>query len=190
MKSAPRPARRRAAPHGGLTVIELLLILAALAVVVLVSVPGASMLMEHYYLKSASGNLVSGLNLARSEAARRSSIVRMCPSSNGRFCRSDGDWAYGWLVYTDGNADGTVQDIELIQAFKAPGEKVRIVARGAVEHAASFTLSGLIADQEAPTGEFDVCLPGSDTGSRTIMIDSDGWVQLIPDDRNRCEAKS
>lgn len=190
MQNARGPIRSGTTPHAGLTVIELLLILAALAVVILVSVPGASMLMEHYYLKNASGNLVSGLNLARSEAAKRSSIVRMCPSSNGRFCRSDGDWSYGWLVYTDGNADETVQDIELIQSFKAPGEKVRIVARGAVKQSASFTLSGLVADPEAPTGEFDVCLPGSSAASRTILIDSDGWVQLVPDDHNRCQAKS
>ena len=68
--------------------------------------------------------------LAREEAIKRSSTVRVCPSANGRFCRSDGNWDQGWLVYTDGNADGAVQEIELIQAFPAPSEQIHIVAGG------------------------------------------------------------
>ena len=36
------------------------------------------------------------------------------------------------LVDTDGNADGTVQEIELIKAFPAPSEHIHIVAGGAV----------------------------------------------------------
>ena len=190
MNRIPGRVEQRGTPDAGLSVIELLVILAALAVIVLVSVPGSSMLLEHYRLKTASGDLVSGLNLARSEAAKRASTVRVCPSSNGRVCRSDGDWSVGWLVYSDGNADGTVQDIELIQAFEGPSDGVRIIAKGAVARSASFTLSGLVTDQDSPDGEFDICLTGPDTKSRTILVDSEGWVQLIPNQHNRCQSNS
>jgi len=188
MKASRALAARIRAPEIGLSVIELLIILAALAVVVLLGVPGGSKLIEHHYLKNASSHLVEGLNLARSEAAKRSSTVRMCPSSNGRFCRSDGNWGMGWLVFTDGNGDGTVQDIELIKSFEAPNEKVRIVARGAAQSSVAFTLTGLQPQKDAQTGEFDICLPESKANSSTILIDSEGWVQLVPDDHNRCQA--
>ena len=82
----------------GLTVLELIIILAAIAIVVLVSVPGSSMLMGKYNMSRATGDLMESLQTARFEAMRRHSIVRVCPSSNGRFCRTDGNWNHGFLL--------------------------------------------------------------------------------------------
>jgi type IV fimbrial biogenesis protein FimT len=162
----------------GMTVVELLIIVAALAVVILLAVPGSSMLVEHYRLKSASSNLVEGLNLARGEALRRGSTVRVCPSTNGRFCRSDGDWAQGWLVYSDGNGDGVVQDIELIQAFEGPNVNVRIMPQGAADASIAFTVAGLVPANGADSGEFVLCHAGSEREARTILVDAEGWVSL------------
>lgn len=173
----------------GMTLVEVLIILSAIAIVVLISVPGSTMVLEHYRLKSASSDLLTGLNTAREEAIKRSSTVRVCPSSNGRFCRSDGNWDQGWLVFTDGNADGTVQEIELIQAFPAPSEHIHIVASGAVENSASFTVSGLIDQNRYVSGEFHICHSGTDLRSKTIQIDSDGWVQTFPIEKGAAACK-
>lgn len=164
----------------GMTVIELLIILAAIAIVVMISVPGSTMVLEHYRLKSTSSDLVGGLNLAKGEALKRNSTVRVCPSSNGRFCRTDGNWNHGWLVYSDGNADGTVQEIEFIEAFQAPGKHVWIVASGAVESVASFTLAGLVPENEYQSGEFHICHKGAESRAKSITIDQDGWVEASP----------
>ena len=164
----------------GMTVIELLIILAAIAIVVMISVPGSTMVLEHYRLKSTSSDLVGGLNLAKGEALKRNSTVRVCPSSNGRFCRTDGNWNHGWLVYSDGNADGTVQEIEFIEAFQAPGENVWIVASGAVESVASFTLAGLGPENDYQSGEFHICHKGAESRAKSITIDQDGWVEASP----------
>jgi type IV fimbrial biogenesis protein FimT len=172
----------------GMTVVELLIVVAALAVVILIAVPGSSILIENYRLKSASTALVEGLNLARGEALRRGSTVRVCPSSNGRFCRSDGDWTQGWLVYTDGNGDGTVQEIEMIQAFEGPNENVRVVARGAAESGVSFTVAGMSPDNGSNEAEIVLCHAGSDVDSRTIMIDGEGWVSLQSTPAGACSA--
>ena len=164
----------------GMTVIELLIILAAIAIVVMISVPGSTMVLEHYRLKSTSSDLVGGLNLAKGEALKRNSTVRVCPSSNGRFCRTDGNWNHGWLVYSDGNGDGTVQEIELIEAFPSPGEHVWIMASGAVENIASFTLAGLVPENEYQSGEFHICHKGAEYRAKTISVDQDGWVEASP----------
>ena len=173
----------------GMTLIEVLIILSAIAIVVMISVPGSTMVLEHYRLKSASGDLLSSLNIAREEAIKRSSTVRVCPSANGRFCRSDGNWDQGWLVYTDGNADGAVQEIELIQSFPAPSEHIHIVAGGAVENSASFTVSGLIDQNKYVSGEFHVCHDGIESRAKTIQIDSDGWVQTFPIEKGSAACK-
>lgn len=172
----------------GMTVVELLIIVAAFAVVILIAVPGSSLVVEHYRLKAASSKLVEGLNLARGEALRRGSTVRVCPSANGRFCRSDGDWAQGWLVYTDGNGDGTVQEIELIQAYEAPNENIRVIAKGAAEEGASFTVAGLMPANASHSAEFILCHLGSDADSRTILIDAEGWVSLVSTTPEACTA--
>ena len=162
----------------GITVLEVLIGLTVIAIVILVSVPGSTMLLERYRLKSASGNLADGLNTAFTEAERRSSTVRVCPSSNGRFCRRDGDWTKGWLVFSDGNGDGIVQEFELLDSFEPPNENIRITAGGAVESMASFHIGGLIGDAEAATGTFEICHLGSDAPARTIRIDPEGWVHM------------
>lgn len=176
----------RSPAPSGMTVVELLIIVAALAVVITLAVPGSAMLVEHYRLKAASADLVNGLNLARGEAIKRGSTVRVCPSSNGRFCRSDGDWAQGWLVYSDGNGDGTVQDIELIQSFDAPNVNVRVIARGATEQNVGFTVAGLVPVEGSASGEFVLCHAGSDRESRTVLIDSEGWVSLATTPAQAC----
>lgn len=164
----------------GFSVIELLVAMAAVALVILVAVPGSSALIEKYRLKSASKDLLSGLAIARAESEARSSTVRVCPSSNGHTCRSDGNWNLGWLVYSDGNGDGRVQDIEVIQAFEPPNPKIHIVASGAVQSRASFTTTGLVQERDASTGEFLICHAGSGAPARKVRVDSDGWFRSIP----------
>jgi type IV fimbrial biogenesis protein FimT len=186
VKAAKNSQTNREQPWLGMTVVELLIFVAALAVVILLAVPGSSMLVEHYRLKAASSNLVEGLNLARGEALKRGSTVRVCPSSNGRFCRSDGDWVQGWLVYTDGNGDGVVQDIELIRAFAGPNVNVRIISKGAAESSVSFTVAGLVPANGSDSGEFVLCHAGSERGARTILVDAEGWVSLASDSAAAC----
>jgi len=162
----------------GLTVIELLIILAAIAIVVMISVPSSSMVLEHYRLKAASADLASSLNLAKAEALKRNSTVKVCPSSNGRFCRNDGNWNHGWLVYSDGNGDGTVQEIEFIEASKSPGPRVRVVATGAVHDVAGFTLAGLVPSDGEEQGEFHFCHEGLNSRAKVIRVDAEGWIQV------------
>jgi len=173
---------------GGLTAIELLIALSVLAIIVLVAVPGSNMLLSYYRVNSVSGELVDSLYLARNEALQRASTVRVCPSDNGKSCTLDGDWSGGWLVYSDGNADGEVQDIELLEAFEAPGEHVHIIASGAAQKAAGFTASGLVRDNGSASAEFVLCPEPSGSDPRTILIDADGWVSVVTTDSRSCKA--
>jgi Tfp pilus assembly protein PilE len=161
VKAAGNSQTNREQPWLGMTVVELLIFVAALAVVILLAVPGSSMLVEHYRLKSASSSLVEGLNLARGEALKRASTVRVCPSSNGRFCRADGDWAQVWSTPT---ATVTAWSrYELIKAFAGPNEVCRSFAAPREER-------GVHGDRAMPPtvrqGEFGACHTGSKRDAR------------------------
>ena len=172
----------------GFTVVELLIGLTAIAIVILLAVPGASMAIEKYRLKNASGNLFTGLELARTEAYKRSSTVRVCPSSNGRNCRTDGNWNLGWLVFSDGNGNGTVQEIELIRVFKAPDQHVSISASGAVQTMASFNVAGLVQDNGDSQGEFEICLKASGSEPRIVAVEQEGLAKFLPPQNRTCES--
>jgi type IV fimbrial biogenesis protein FimT len=171
----------------GLSVLEMLIILAAVAIVVLISVPGSTLLLEKYRLKTTEKSLLISLELAKVEAQRRSSTVIVCPSSNGHSCRRDQDWNYGWVVFSDGNGNGTVQDIELIDSVTAPHGRIRIEAKGATKSRASFTMTGLLSEHDASTGEFKICINGSGAAPRLIAVEPDGWVKLVPPENENCE---
>ena len=172
----------------GLTVLELIIILTAIAIVILISVPGSSMLMGKYNMGKATGDLMESLQTARYEAMRRHSIVRVCPSSNGRFCRRDGDWSQGWLIFSNGNGDGAVQDIELLDAYTAPPKTILIVPEGAVQNMASFDVSGLADDPDGQGGVYHLCDLGGKTSSRLVNINSDGWIEMIPGESKGCQS--
>ena len=172
-----------------MTAIELLIVVAAIGLLLLISVPGSSMLIERYRLNAASNDLARGLSLARSEAIQRGSTVRLCPSIDGRACRDDGDWNQGWLVYSDGNADKVVQEIELIEAFDGPADEVRIIGRGPVQNGAAFTLSGLMVDADERSdrgGEFLVCYAGTSGAAKAVVVDAEGWVNVVPGNAANC----
>ncbi len=181
--SSSSPRIRLAA---GMTAVESLILLAVLGIIVLIAVPGSAMLIERHRLNTASTDLAAGLFLARAEAQKRASQVTVCPSSDGQSCRQDGDWSQGWLVYSDGNGDGEVQSIELLEAYDAPSRHVRIEAVGAAQSIASFTATGLIQRNGSNRGRFLLCHDDSTSGARAITIDPDGWVSLLPTEGRNC----
>jgi len=180
------PTNKKGEKAYGLTVLELLITLAAIGVVVLVAVPGSNLLLEKYRLKSASNSIVTGLELARTEAGARSSTVILCPSSNGHTCRHDGNWDYGWIVFSDGDGNGSVQDIELIRSFEAPNSEIHVVADGALRQKAAFTATGLVGNAQASSGRFLICLQDSDAPPAVVNVDADGWIQKIPASEQSC----
>jgi len=187
MKLGERKEHKRKGKSWGLSVLELMIVLAAIGIVVLVAVPGSPVLLDKYRLKVTSESFMTALETARSEANSRGIAVVLCPSSNGHTCRRDGDWSMGWLVFADGNGNGSVQDIELIQAFEASSPKILIMANGAVKDRASFTATGLIPDNGADSGQFKICLQDSYKGT-LVQVDADGWVQKAEVAQEACTA--
>lgn len=171
----------------GISAIEFLIGVAAVGVILLLTVPSVSTMIQSHYLNSTVSDLASSLKLAKNEAERRHSTVRLCPSSDGITCQQIGDWNNGWLLFSDGNEDGKPQEIELIQVHEPVGDMIRILASGALSDSPAFTLAGLTSKHNLKSGEFTVCSRDSDASPRSkIVVSLDGDISLVKNDKNNC----
>jgi len=96
---APKPAARQS----GFTVIELMITVLIAAVLVGIALPSFRATIINSNVTQLTNALVHDLNIARSEAVRRGTLVAVISNSGGN------DWSSGWYVETDGKflADGT-----------------------------------------------------------------------------------
>ena len=95
----------------GFTLIELMITIAIASILMTLAVPSFSLMINNSKITSATNEFIGSLNLARSEALKRSSDVSVC-KSNTAFTACDTTAATfttnGWLVFTDCNANGVV----------------------------------------------------------------------------------
>jgi len=84
----------------GFTLFELMIALAVAGVILTVGVPNFTSFLANNRAVSDTNDLVTSLNLGRSEAIRRGSTVSLCSSTDGATCSGSNDWSTGWIVQT------------------------------------------------------------------------------------------
>jgi prepilin-type N-terminal cleavage/methylation domain-containing protein len=92
--------------QGGFTLIELMFTVLVLAVLLAFGVPNFRDFLRNSRMAAEANDLLSGLNLTRSEAIKRRAPVTLCAGTSN--CLSSGDFADGWLVFVDVDGDGVV----------------------------------------------------------------------------------
>ena len=141
----------------GFTLVELMVTLAVVGILAAVAVPAMTSLINGNRLAGTASELSASLQLARSEALRRSSSVTICGTSDGATC--GGDWSR-WIVTGTENVTGAtvvVQDASVASdAVQVAGPAAGIV----------FRSSGLIAGQEQLT----VCVPTDSPAENQRLI--------------------
>lgn len=91
----------------GLTLVELLIVIAVSGILLGVAVPGFQQLISDTRASSAANRLVGSLNFARAESVRLGVPVTVCASRDGRQCSGEeADWSRGWIVYHHETAQG------------------------------------------------------------------------------------
>jgi type IV fimbrial biogenesis protein FimT len=87
--------------RGGMTLVELLVVLALAAIVLGLAAPDLGALVRTQQLKAASGELFAAVGLARAQALARGQIVVLAPVDAAGL-----DWRSGWTVFVDRDGDG------------------------------------------------------------------------------------
>jgi len=91
----------------GFSLIELMIVLAVLAVLLLVAAPGFQDLIRNNRMVSEVYALRATLNNARSESLARRAPVVVCPTANGTACAATDAWDQGYMTFVDTDDNNT-----------------------------------------------------------------------------------
>jgi type IV fimbrial biogenesis protein FimT len=93
----------------GFTLVELLITIVVVSILLAAGVPAFKDFIKNNRVTAQTNDLVSAIQLARSEALKRGVNTVVCASQDQKTCTEDKNtWADGWIVYSDFDpGDGT-----------------------------------------------------------------------------------
>ena len=96
----------------GFTLVELVIVVAILAILLAVAVPALAPLVERHRAGTAMTALSTQMQLTRMAAITYRRPAVLCPSRDGSACDGGTDWGVGWLLFldTDGNQQPDAAD--------------------------------------------------------------------------------
>ena len=164
----------------GFTLLELLTALTIGSIVIVVGVPGFQGVMSNQRLTASTNEMVTTLNLARSEAIKRVTYVTVCKSSNGTGCTAGSAWEDGWIVFANVSSatPGAVDaGDEIIRVFPALHQSNSLTPIGNIANFLTFRPSGSIGTAAANfSGTLTACDDRGDSSARGIgMQPSGNW---------------
>ncbi|MGI9329417.1 MAG: GspH/FimT family pseudopilin [Gammaproteobacteria bacterium] len=108
----------------GVTLVELMITLAVLAVVLTIGIPAFGGFLQNNRMSAAANDVLSSLHLARSEALKRQVPVVVCASTTADAanptCDGGAGFDQGWVVFADTNNDAQVNGGDVVIAANGP----------------------------------------------------------------------
>lgn len=172
--------------NGGFTLLELLTTLSVASLIVTLGVPSFRSVLDNQRMTGAANELVTALNLAKSEAIKRVAYVSICKSSDSTTCGGGGtDWKDGWIVFVnDTSANlGTIEgNDEIIRVYPGLRGTVAVTPSGTVDGFLSFRPSGTMGTTAANTlGTLTFCDRRGADDARGILLEPSGRWQVSHD---------
>lgn len=133
--------RRQRARLAGVTLIELMVVVAISAILLAVGMPMMSSFIDRNRVATQVNELIADVALTRSEAIARRGRVVLCRSANPTVAdpTCDGaaaDWRSGWIVFVDNTAAGAAFQRDagelLIRQYAPTGAQVALTAAPAL----------------------------------------------------------
>jgi len=174
----------QASPGGqtGFTLLELMITMAIAAILLTVAVPSFQTTISNNRLATQTNSLVTDINIARSEAAKRGTGVVLCSSSNPNAptptCVGAGNaWTGGWLVFVDADSSGAFNAGDpLIKVGQAIGGTATILTANTLN---TFTYNGDGTSSIAVNADFSICDDRGEPFGRQVQIRPTGRPRLI-----------
>jgi type IV fimbrial biogenesis protein FimT len=155
----------------GVTLIELLMVLAILSIFALNAFPNLSALVAKERSTTLINALAGALAYARSEAILKHATVLTCQSNNGSECTRSENWHNGWIIFIDKNRNKQRDPEEnLLRVYAAINNGTQATFRGSsgIKHYMKYKPTG----QASPNGSFLICNPNIGVGKALVMYRS------------------
>ena len=104
----------------GFSLLELMVVLTILSVLFGLGIPSLHKIIATNRASSQINSLVGSLALTRSEAIKRGKRITLCQSLDQIKCETSGNWAQGWLGFTDDNKNRQLDNNEKLLIFAFP----------------------------------------------------------------------
>ena len=145
----------------GLTLIELMVTVAVLAVGLSLAAPSFTQQIANYRLRTASESIINGLNYARAEAVRRNSPVSFALDAGGS----------GWAV-------AQVSPATALQS-RSNGDSPNIITTSSTaSRAVTFTATGFVDNTGVRMSRIDLSSSAANTDARRIDIFGGGLIRV------------
>ncbi len=165
----------------GFTLIELMVTISIAAILLAIGVPSFQAIIENNRLATQSNELITAVNLARSEAIKRSCDITIDPNANG--------YVQGWTVSTDttaGAGRSPCPGAEVVRVFDGfNGLTIRDEDNPGTVFVASITFNS--RGQKFPIAGTETrillqpenCATGSVDRARAIRISNTGRASVV-----------
>lgn len=175
----------------GVTLIELMTVMAVLAVLLGLGSASFNRMMEATRLRTLSNDLLNDLRLTRSEAILRGERVVMCAAATADACSGVAGWHQGWLLFLDANNNGW-RDVDepVLRYRQAAPTGWTIAGNGPVARYVSYDALGStrLTGGAFQAGTVTVCRSGANNApARRVIINSMGRPRSQEDTLERCD---
>lgn len=175
----------------GFTLIELIVVIALAAIIMTLAVPSYQNLIANNRITAHTNELVTAINMARSEAVKRNVRVVLCrsanPTASSPTCGgSENTWTTGWLLFAAGDTNDTYDPATdtLIRIGEAARTGIQIRTNATSNNNLEINSNGT-TDESGGTAAFAVCDDRDrdndfdEQWGRQIQVSPSGHVRLI-----------
>lgn len=174
--------QRKLQKTAGFTLIELIITLAVAAILLAIAAPSFTDLIKDNRQIAQINSLSASLNLAKSEAIKRSITVTVCSSNDQSSC--SGNWENGWIIFEDEDdshtvstkTNGDTEAIVRVQQALSNGNTLRY--NRAPGTFISYSSDGFAS---AFQGTFTLCDDRGPSNARGLVISPSGRVRVATD---------
>ena len=159
--------------QAGLTLIELLFVLAVMAILATIGLPAMAGFVSETRVTAKTNITIGHLQFARQAAVTRRVNVVACPSTDLSGCSGSNRWNEGWIVFIDRDNDSEADSVD--DVLRVVPAKEHLLLHSAGRHRVRFQPAGTAYGTNLT---IRVCDPLNRAEARAIVVSNPGRVRV------------